>query len=81
MVRIIADEFLTEERDRKYYADHYTCCPPPLFVLLITLIEVSKSTVAVSGEALDSGKVTGRGDVEAALYAGCTLPPPPGRFC
>ncbi|GFG30474.1 hypothetical protein Cfor_12783, partial [Coptotermes formosanus] len=39
MVRIIADEFLTEERDRKYYADHYTCCPPPLFILLITLIE------------------------------------------
>jgi len=43
MVRIIADEFLTEERDRKYYADHYTCCPPPLFILLITLIEVSIS--------------------------------------
>jgi hypothetical protein len=43
MVRIIADEFLTEERDRKYYADHYTCCPPPLFILLITLIEVSSS--------------------------------------
>jgi hypothetical protein len=48
MVRIIADEFLTEERDRKYYADHYTCCPPPLFILLITLIEVSKSTVAIA---------------------------------
>jgi rhomboid-related protein 1/2/3 len=44
MVRIIADEFLTEERDRKYYADHYTCCPPPLFVLLITLIEVTMAT-------------------------------------
>nr|CAD7451213.1 unnamed protein product [Timema bartmani] len=39
MVRIIADEFLTEERDRKYYADHYTCCPPPLFIVLITLVE------------------------------------------
>jgi hypothetical protein len=47
MVRIIADEFLTEERDRKYYADHYTCCPPPLFILLITLIEVSKSLVTL----------------------------------
>jgi hypothetical protein len=47
MVRIIADEFLTEERDRKYYADHYTCCPPPLFILLITLIEVRKLTVAM----------------------------------
>lgn len=41
MVRLIADEFLTEERDRKYHADHYTCCPPPLFILIITLIEVS----------------------------------------
>ncbi|KAK0082893.1 hypothetical protein PV325_009678 [Microctonus aethiopoides] len=39
MVRMIGDEFLTEERDRKYYADHYTCCPPPLFIILITLVE------------------------------------------
>ncbi|KAG5306921.1 RHBL3 protein, partial [Acromyrmex insinuator] len=43
MVRMIGDEFLTEERDRKYYADHYTCCPPPLFIILITLVEVSRS--------------------------------------
>lgn len=42
MVRIIADEFLSEERDRKLYADQYTCCPPPLFILCITLIEVSE---------------------------------------
>lgn len=41
MVRIIAEEFLTDERDRKYYADHYTCCPPPLFIIIITLVEVS----------------------------------------
>lgn len=41
MVRKIADEFLTDERDRKYYADQYTCCPPPLFIIIITLIEVS----------------------------------------
>lgn len=40
MVRIVAEEFLTDERDRKYYADHYTCCPPPLFIIIITLIEV-----------------------------------------
>ena len=38
---MIGDEFLTEERDRKYYADNYTCCPPPLFIVLITLVEVS----------------------------------------
>lgn len=41
MVRIVADEFLTDERDRKYYADHYTCCPPPLFIIIITLVEVN----------------------------------------
>jgi hypothetical protein len=40
MVHIIAEEFLTDERDRKYYADNYTCCPPPLFILFITLVEV-----------------------------------------
>ncbi|KAG8326833.1 Rhomboid- protein 3 [Homalodisca vitripennis] len=41
MVQIIADEFLTEERDRKYYADNYTCYPPPFFILFITVVEVS----------------------------------------
>lgn len=41
MVTIVADEFLTDARDRKYYADHYTCCPPPLFIIIITLVEVS----------------------------------------
>ncbi|CAH1135982.1 unnamed protein product [Ceutorhynchus assimilis] len=40
MVTIVADEFLTDDRDRKYYADHYTCCPPPLFIILITLVEL-----------------------------------------
>lgn len=45
MVHLIAAEFLTDERDRKYYADHYTCCPPPLFIILITFIEVSSFTI------------------------------------
>lgn len=40
MVHVIAMEVLPEERDRKYYADSYSCCPPPLFILLITIIEV-----------------------------------------
>ncbi|XP_077299822.1 rhomboid-related protein 3-like [Arctopsyche grandis] len=40
MVHIIAMEVLPEERDRKYYADNYTCCPPPLFIIFITLIEL-----------------------------------------
>ena len=42
MVKVIGDEFLTDERDRKYYADHYSCCPPPLFIIFITLVEVSQ---------------------------------------
>jgi hypothetical protein len=48
MVNIVADEFLTDERDRKYYADHYTCCPPPLFIIIITLVEVITDTSGVA---------------------------------
>ncbi|CAB0018423.1 unnamed protein product [Nesidiocoris tenuis] len=40
MVHIIAGEFLSDERDRKYYADRYSCCPPPFFVPVISLIEL-----------------------------------------
>lgn len=40
MVHVIAMEVLPEERDRKYYADNYSCCPPPLFVILVTFVEV-----------------------------------------
>uniref|UniRef100_A0A182FHU1 Rhomboid-like protein n=1 Tax=Anopheles albimanus TaxID=7167 RepID=A0A182FHU1_ANOAL len=39
MVHVIAMEVLPEERDRKYYADNYSCCPPPLFVILVTFVE------------------------------------------
>lgn len=41
MVHVIAMEVLPDERDRKYYADNYSCCPPPLFVILVTILEVS----------------------------------------
>lgn len=59
MVRIIADEFLSEERDRKLYADQYTCCPPPLFILCITLIELGFFTYywVAMGEVSPSGPV------------------------
>uniref|UniRef100_A0A023F9H9 rhomboid protease n=2 Tax=Triatominae TaxID=70999 RepID=A0A023F9H9_TRIIF len=59
MVQIIADEFLTEERDRKYYADHYTCCPPPLFILFITLVELGFFTyyTVATGEMNAAGPV------------------------
>ncbi|XP_050295712.1 protein rhomboid [Anthonomus grandis grandis] len=40
MVTIVADEFLTDDRDRKYYADHYKCCPPPFFIIIVTLVEL-----------------------------------------
>lgn len=40
MVRRIGNHYLTDEFDRQYYADRYTCCPPPLFVPAITLVEV-----------------------------------------
>lgn len=40
MVHMIALEFLTDDRDRKYYADNYSCRPPPLFIISITLFEL-----------------------------------------
>lgn len=56
MVKVIADEFLTDERERKYYADRYSCCPPPLFIILITLVEVG---VALSAKTVTSRKTPG----------------------
>lgn len=40
LVRTVARHFLSDERDRKYYADMYSCMPPPVFILTITFIEV-----------------------------------------
>ncbi|XP_064618782.1 rhomboid-related protein 3-like isoform X2 [Lineus longissimus] len=40
MVHIIAIEVLPDKLDRQYYADRYTCCPPPVFLPLITLLEI-----------------------------------------
>jgi rhomboid-related protein 1/2/3 len=59
MVNIVADEFLTDERDRKYYADHYTCCPPPLFIIIITLVELGFFTYysVSTGELNPAGPV------------------------
>jgi len=36
----IARHFLPDEKDRKYYADMYSCLPPPFFILTITLVEL-----------------------------------------
>lgn len=59
MVRAVAKEFLADERDRKYYADNYTCCPPPLFVILVTLVELGFFTYYT----LSMGQITTTGPV------------------
>lgn len=41
MVRAVARNFLTDDVERQYYADRYNCCPPPIFVPVITLIEIA----------------------------------------
>lgn len=55
----MAEEFLPDDRDRKYYADHYSCCPPPLFIVIITLIELGFFTyyTVAMGEVNTSGPV------------------------
>ncbi|XP_026724900.1 rhomboid-related protein 3 isoform X2 [Trichoplusia ni] len=40
MVHLVAMEMLPEERDRKYYQERYTCCPPPFFIICVTLLEL-----------------------------------------
>lgn len=46
MVHAVAMEILPEERDRKYYADRYTCCPPPVFIILVTIVEVGSEPIS-----------------------------------
>ena len=36
----VAKEYLTDEHDRKYYADKYTCVPPPIFMIVVTCLEI-----------------------------------------
>lgn len=45
IVNAVALNFLDDPDDRKYYADSYSCSPPPLFILTITIIEV-RTTIA-----------------------------------
>ena len=56
MVRRVARHFLTDELDRQYYADNYTCRPPPVFVPAITLIEVSKTAVLLRSVVYEKGQ-------------------------
>ncbi|XP_030380170.1 protein rhomboid-like [Scaptodrosophila lebanonensis] len=59
MVHVVAVEILPEERDRKYYADRYTCCPPPFFIILVTIIELGFFVyhTLVVGEAAPTGPI------------------------
>eukprot|EP00099_Drosophila_melanogaster_P029396 NP_788451.1 stem cell tumor, isoform A [Drosophila melanogaster] len=59
MVHAVAMEILPEERDRKYYADRYTCCPPPFFIILVTLVELGFFVYhsVVTGEAAPRGPI------------------------
>ncbi|XP_014908910.1 rhomboid-related protein 3 isoform X1 [Poecilia latipinna] len=41
LVRHVAYETLPREVDRKWYFDSYTYCPPPWFILAITIAEVA----------------------------------------
>ncbi|XP_074603131.1 protein rhomboid-like [Brevipalpus obovatus] len=41
IVNAVALNFLDDPDDRKYYADSYSCSPPPLFILTITIIELA----------------------------------------
>lgn len=41
LIRHVAYETLPREIDRKWYYDSYTCCPPPWFMITITLLEAS----------------------------------------
>ncbi|XP_078241294.1 rhomboid-related protein 3 isoform X1 [Pogona vitticeps] len=41
LIRHVAYETLPREIDRKWYYDSYTCCPPPWFMIAITLVEVA----------------------------------------
>uniref|UniRef100_H3B9Q0 Rhomboid-related protein 3 n=1 Tax=Latimeria chalumnae TaxID=7897 RepID=H3B9Q0_LATCH len=40
-IRHVAHETLPREIDRKWYYDSYTCCPPPWFMITVTIIEVA----------------------------------------
>ena len=41
LIRHVAYETLPREIDRKWYYDSYTCCPPPWFMITVTLLEAS----------------------------------------
>ena len=45
LLQFIALKFLPHHRDRKYYAENYKFCPPPLFMLSVTIIQVNCTNI------------------------------------
>ncbi|XP_066293016.1 rhomboid-related protein 2-like [Branchiostoma lanceolatum] len=39
-VHRVAKEVLTEESDRKIYSDYYSCFPPPLLMIILSLVQL-----------------------------------------
>ncbi|GAB0197667.1 rhomboid-related protein 3 [Grus japonensis] len=48
LIRHVAYETLPREIDRKWYYDSYTCCPPPWFMITITIVEARSLAVSVA---------------------------------
>ncbi|XP_039547332.1 rhomboid-related protein 3-like isoform X3 [Pimephales promelas] len=48
LIRHVAYETLPREVDRKWYFDSYTYCPPPWFMLVITIAELNRWVLQVS---------------------------------
>lgn len=78
LIRHVAYETLPREIDRKWYYDSYTCCPPPWFMITITIVEAS--TLSGSLPTLpkprlghSQGVETGQGQTWSWCRFGCLL--------
>ncbi|ERE67533.1 rhomboid-related protein 3 [Cricetulus griseus] len=70
LIRHVAYETLPREIDRKWYYDSYTCCPPPWFMITVTLMEARTRVEAF----LDLGSCGKRmSEVALFLYNGVLL--------
>ena len=38
--KTVANFILTNDEDKKLYHEHYSCMPPPVFMIIITVAEV-----------------------------------------
>ena len=44
-LKMVADEILTNETDRQFFRCNFTWCLPPIFIFLVTWIEVMDAPV------------------------------------